>query len=75
MRGNSQKYRIKSLYDNNLAFDKINDITPSKDTNDNGANTGIDGVDLSGFDINAEPLEEGADFADKFGESIDKLIE
>ena len=57
------------------AFDKINDITPSKDTNDNGTNTGIDGVDLSGFDINAEPLEEGADFADKFGESIDKLIE
>lgn len=73
MRGNSQKYRIKSLYDNNLAFDKINDITPNKDDSNNGITDA--GVDLGGFDINAEPLEEGAGFADKFGESIDKLVE
>ena len=55
------------------AFDKINDITPNKDDSNNGITD--TGVDLGGFDIDAEPLEEGASFADKFGESIDKLVE
>lgn len=56
------------------SFDKINDITPSEDSS--GSDTGIDpGSLLDGYQILADPLEEGNEVGEKFKSLLDGIME